>query len=134
MLRFAVLAATVSLAACSARPGESSLRDSFAAQLTANRWAKNVARTGDDLRFAGPGVEGKDQSIWRVHIDAALVEDNDDAAHPYKGTVRSSWYADEVQVKPRGRDSNLPIGLQSNGLAQECWAFWDAAAKRWSWE
>lgn len=129
-----IVATTVCLAACSHRPGDNTLRDSFASQLAANRWVKDVQRSGDDIRFAGPGVEGKDQSQWRVHIDAAEVAENADAAHPFKGTIRSSWYADDVQVKPRGRDSNLPIGLQANGLAQECWAFWDAAAKRWSWE
>jgi hypothetical protein len=120
--------------ACNRPPADDGLRRSFADQLAANRFVKDLQRADGDYRFSGPGVDGKEQSMWRVHIDAASIEPNDDAARPFKGVVRSSWYADDLPVKPRGRDSNLPIGLTSNGLAQECWAFWDAGAKRWSWE
>jgi hypothetical protein len=132
----AVIAAACALSACG-KPADSALRDSFAQQLAANRFVKDFQRSGDDLRFSGPGPDGKDRADWRVHIDTAVVEPNDDSrdtAHPYKGTVTSSWYADGQIVKPRGADSNLPIELTSNGLAQECWALWDTAAKRWSWE
>ena len=35
---------------------------------------------------------------------------------------QSSWYADGPRVEPSGRDSNLPLELTDNGLAQDCWA------------
>jgi len=129
----AALLAAAGTAACS-KPGADGLRESFAQQLASNRFIKDFQRTGDDLRFSGPGPDGADQAAWRVHMDTAVIDANTDPQHPYKGTVTSSWYANDQRVTPRGDDSNLPIELTSNGLAQECWAFWDKAAGRWSWE
>jgi len=133
-LRLAVLAlSTVAIAGCGGQPDEGGLRDSFAQQLAANKFLKDVQRSGDDVTFTGAGAEGG-TAKWRVHIDSAVVEPNEDPARPYKGTVRSSWYSDNQLVTPRGRDSNLPVELSANGLAQVCWAVWDGGAKRWSWE
>ena len=78
-----------------------------------------------------------------MRIDAATIEPGDNLTpegtprqpeQPPKGVVKSSWYSNNQLVQPRGRDSNLPIELTSNGLAQECWALWDNATKKWSWE
>jgi hypothetical protein len=70
-----------------------------------------------------------------VHIESAVIEDNANEAQPYKGTIASSWYADGQKIEPSGADSNLPLELTSNGLSNgECWAFWDKAGEKWSWE
>jgi hypothetical protein len=127
----------IAIASCGT-PGVASLRDSFAQQLASNKFIKDFKRTGDDLTFSGPGAEGG-EAKWRVHIDSATVEPNTDQrsnaqTQPYKGVVKSSWYSDGRLVRPRGSESNLPIELISNGLGQECWAYWNAANKRWSWE
>jgi hypothetical protein len=118
--------------ACSGKPSDGSLRDAFADQLKANRAARDFERHGDDLTFTGPTLQGG-TAKWRVHLDSATIEDTGDERAPYKGTVKSSWFADGQQVKPQGRESNLPDDLISNGLAQECWALWDPAAKKWGW-
>jgi hypothetical protein len=126
------LAAVLS-AGCSRAPGADGLRDSFAAQLAANKFVSGFTRNGDDMTFNGPRPDGEPAS-WRVHIDRTSVEAQDTAGQPYKGVVTSSWYVDGQPVKPSGSESNLPLELTSNGLGQECWAFWDAGAQRWSWE
>jgi hypothetical protein len=133
VLRFAaIIVVAAAMAACS-KANESGLRESFAQQLASNKFIKNFVGTGEDLTFSGPGAEGG-VANWRVHIDSATIDPTDDPALPYKGTVKASWYSDNKLVQPRGRESNLPIELIDNGLAQECWAMWDKAAKRWSWE
>jgi hypothetical protein len=129
----ALLAAAVATLSCgSSAPAAATLHDSFAQQLGANKFVKDFQRTGDDLTFSGPGAEGS-LAKWRVHIDSATIQP-ENATEPMKGLVKSSWYADNKLVSPRGRESNLPIELMDNGLAQECWANWDKNAKRWSWE
>jgi hypothetical protein len=131
-----IVLAIVSTAAACGRPGEQSLRDSFAQQVAAIRFIKDFQRTGDDLTFSGPGAEGG-VAKWRIHIDSAVIEPNDpkdNEAQPYKGTVKSSWYSDGQLVRPSGSDANLPVELMSNGLTQDCWAFWNPAKKQWSWE
>lgn len=131
----------LAIGACSSAPPEQGLRDSFAEQLSANRFVKQFQRNGDELTFVGPGPEGGTAS-WRVHIDSAVVDANDDPAVtpedreklPYKGTVTSSWYADGVKIEPARGQSNLPFELLSNGLSQDCWAYWNASTSKWSWE
>lgn len=119
------------------RPGVASLRDAFAQQLGANQFIKDFQRNGDDMTFSGPGAEGG-IAKWRVHLDSAVIEPNDDpknaATQPYKGTVKSSWYSDGRIVQPSGGDSNLPFELIANGLAQDCFALWDEPTQKWSWE
>ena len=119
--------------ACSGQPGEQGLRDSFAQQLAANRFIKEFQRSGDEMTFVGPGPEGG-TAKWRVHVDSAVVEPNEDEAMPYKGTVRSSWYADGQKIEPIATRSTLPFEVSSNGLSQDCWAFWNAAEEKWDWE
>jgi hypothetical protein len=121
-------------AACSRTPDSETLRESFAAQLTANRFVQSVEHAPDELRFAGPGVDGAERAQWRVRIDDVSVEADGSRPGLFKGLVKSSWYADGRKIEPAGGKSNLPIELISNGLAQECWALWDDAGKRWTWE
>ncbi len=119
--------------ACNSAPPADGLRDSFAEQLAANKFIADFQRSGDNITFKGPRPDGT-PSIWRVHIDNAAIEPQKDEKQPFKGTVTSSWFVNGEKVEITGADSNLPIKLTSNGLGQECWAFWEAAAKRWSWE
>src|SRR6476661_6952624 len=128
-----LLAALLFAAACSNDPREDGLRDSFAQQLAANKFIAEFQRSGDDMTFRAPRPDGT-PSTWRVHIDQTAVEPQSNERQPFKGTLRSSWYVNGEKIEITGRDSNLPIELTSNGLSQECWAFWEANERRWSWE
>ena len=118
---------------CSSTPGSDGLRDSFAQQMAANNYITEFQRSGDDMTFKGPRPDGT-PATWRVHIDTATVEQQSNARQPFKGAVSSSWFVDGEPVKITGGESNLPLELMANGLSQECWAFWEPEAKRWSWE
>ena len=115
------------------KPGANDLRDSFAQQMAANKFVKDLQRNGDDLLFTGPGADGT-VIKWRVHIDSAVIDDTKDAEKPYKGTVKSSWYAGDYKVMADRYESNLPLELISTGLAQDCWAVWNKTTKKWEWE
>lgn len=132
VLQIAIVISAVMIAGCG-KPGVDGLRESFAQQLASNRVVRDFHRSGEDLLFSGPGLDGG-MAEWRVHIDSAVIEPTSDANQPYKGVVKSSWYANGQIVRPGGRDSNLPLGLDANGLAQECWALWDKAAGKWGWD
>ena len=133
------LAAVIGLLAITAgcgKPSVNDLRDSFSQQLAANKFVTDFQRSGDDLQFTGPGADGTIIK-WRVHIDSAVIEDTNDPENPekpYKGTVKSSWYAGDFKVVPDRNVSNLPLELISNGLAQDCWAAWNKTTKKWEWE
>ena len=133
LIRAALVLALLPLACGDGRPSESDLRDSFAEQLTANAFVRDVQRNGDEITFSGPAAGGG-AGAWRVRIESSTIEPNDDPALPFKGTVTSSWYSDGQLVQPSGRESNLPVELTSNGLAQDCWALWNREASRWEWE
>lgn len=121
------------LAACTSPPPADGLRDSFAQQLASNTFVSGFERSGDNMTFKAPRPDGT-PSIWRVHIDTATVQPQSNDKQPFKGTIASSWYVNGEQIVITGGDSNLPIELTSNGLGQECWAYWDPGSKRWSWE
>ncbi len=130
----ALLVVALLPAACrDGRPGENDLKNSFAEQLIANSFVRDVQRSGDTLTFSAPTDAGPLGS-WRVTIDRAVVEPQDGEPASYKGVVTSSWYSDGTLVQPKGRESQLPLELTSNGLAQECWTLWNSAASRWEWE
>jgi hypothetical protein len=128
-----VLAAAALAAGCNSAPAEQGLRDSFAQQLGANKFVKDFQRDGDEMTFTGPGPEGG-TAKWRVHIDSAVVEPNEGQKDQYKGTIKSSWFADGRKIEPGALQSNLPFELNANGLSQDCYAVWDPAAKKWGWE
>lgn len=137
VLQIAAVIAALAIAGCGdGKPGVDGLRESFAQQLAANRAVKNFERSGEDLLFSGPGPEGGPEAKWRIHIDSAVIEPLSDPEFPFKGVVKSSWYANGEIVRPsaNGKDSNLPPELDSNGLAQECWGLWNKAAGKWGWE
>ena len=132
VVRITVVVAVLIMAACG-KTRVDGLRDSFAQQLTSNRFVSDVQRSGEDFVFSGPTVEGG-VAKWRIHIDSAVIEPGAEPGHPDKGVVRSSWYLDGKIIRPSGVDSNLPLELTSKGLAQDCWALWDKTAGRWGWE
>jgi hypothetical protein len=115
------------------KPGINDLRDSFAQQLAGNKFVKDFQKSADDLQFTGPGADGT-VIKWRVHIDSAVIEPTKDAEKPYKGTVKSSWYAGDYKVMADRYESNLPLELISTGLAQDCWAVWNKTTNKWEWE
>jgi hypothetical protein len=123
---------TLMTAACG-KPTDRDLRESFAQQMAANKVVKDFQKNGDDLTFTGPGADGTVMK-WRVHIDSSAIDDTKDAEKPYKGTVKSSWYAGTYKVVPDRFESNLPLELISTGLAQDCWAVWNKTTKKWEWE
>lgn len=136
VLQIAAVIFAMTVAGCgSGTPAVAGLRESFAQQLASHSVVRDFQQNGEDLLFSGPGTEGGVVK-WRVHIDSAVVEPTGDTRAPYKGTVKSSWYANDQIVRPSasGRDSNLPVDLTNRGLAQDCWALWDPAARKWGWE
>ena len=128
----ALLGASTAVA-CSSAPGVDGLRDSFAEHLSANKFVSEFSRSGDTMTFKAVRADGT-PSTWQVRINTAKIEKQSDAKQPYKGTITSSWSVNGQEIKSSGRDSNLPLELTSTGLAQECWALWEADAKRWGWE
>ena len=129
-----IVVAALVIAACgNGEPTKDSLKDAFAQQLGSNKFVKDFVRNGDEMTFTGPGADGG-TAKWRVHIDLVSIDQTESKSLPYKGLVDSSWYSDGRIVKSHGRDSMLPIELMANGLAQECWGYWDKQGKRWSFE
>jgi hypothetical protein len=130
--QIAAVVAVLATVGCG-KPGVDGLRESFAQQVASNQAVRDFHRSGEELLFTGPSRDGG-TARWRIHIDSAVVEPNNDPAQPYKGTVKSSWYGNDEAVRPTGQLSNLPVELLSNGVSQDCWAFWNASAKKWTWE
>ena len=124
----------LAVAACAVQPGEVNLRDSFAEQIAAVDGVANFERDGDELTFSGPDGRGGTGN-WRVRIDSAVLEPGPDEQVPYQGHVLSSWYRDGELIEPLGSMSGLPDAFldPSVGVAQECYALWDAASNTWDW-
>jgi hypothetical protein len=125
------LAAVAAFGCRNANP-EQQLKDSFLQQIAATENVRDFQRNGDEVSFStrygeNPGAK------WRVHIDSASVERQADGKTPYKGTINSTWSVNGEPIRPRGDQSDLPLAFLDNGLAQECWAFWDDKDQRWSW-
>jgi hypothetical protein len=112
---------------------EQQLRDSFAQQIASTPIVRDFQRSGDTLSFSARYGKQADAK-WRVHIDSATVEPQADGATKDKGVVKSSWYVNGEPIQPRGSQSDLPLPFLDNGIAQECWAFWDGSAGQWSWK
>jgi hypothetical protein len=135
VLQVAAIIVAFTAAGCgTGKPAVAGLRESFAQQLASNRAVRDFQQSGEDFLFSGPGTDGGVVK-WRIHIDSAVIEPTGDPRAPYKGTVKSSWYSNDQVVRPSssGRDSNLPVALTETGLAQDCYALWDPAAKKWGW-
>lgn len=130
----AVWIAVAVAAGCAAavEPGPDNLRASFAAQIDSIESVSGVEHTGDTLTFTETQADGTEVQ-WRVAIDSAVVEEPAVEGAPTQGHVLSSWYADGELIEPLGSMSRLPDTFLDAGIAQDCWALWDADAGRWGW-
>ena len=122
----------LALVACRAVP-EQQLKDSFVQQIASSGIVSDFQQQGDEVRFAAKYGERLDAK-WRVHVDSASIERDTDGTTPRKGMVKSSWYVNGEQIRPRGDQSDLPLAFLDKGIAQECWAFWDKSNHEWSWK
>jgi hypothetical protein len=125
---------TAMAAGCAAavEPGPDNLRASFAAQIDSVESVSGVEHTGDTLTFTETQADGTEVQ-WRVVIDSAAVAPPAVEGAPTQGNVVSSWYADGELIEPLGSMSRLPDAFLDAGIAQDCWALWDADAGRWGW-
>jgi len=134
MIRHVILCLGVlAAAACGGATPQQQLKDSFVQQIVASGFARDLQHQGDEVTFTGKRAE-KNDAKWRVHLDADVVENDTDGKTPRKGTVKSSWFVDGEQIRPRGDQADLPLPILDAGLAHECWAFWDKSSGKWSWK
>ena len=120
------------LIGCAAQPGELSLRNSFAAQISAVEGVRNFEDNGEVLNFTGPDDEGG-SSVWRIEINSTTLEARADKRLPFAGHVVSSWYQNLELVEAVGAMSRLPQVYLEAGVAQECYALWDLEVNDWDW-
>ena len=52
---------------------------------------------------------------------------------PFEGRLTAEWYVNGELVEWLGNMTALPREYLDRGLAQECWAYWVEAERRWSW-
>jgi hypothetical protein len=121
------------LLGCRRATPERQLRDSFIQQIASLSIVRDFQRSGDEVTFSARYAE-KPDAKYRVRIDSTAIEPAADGKTPYTGVVKSSWYINGEPVRPRGAYSDLPLPFLDNGLAQECWAFWEDESKQWSWK
>ena len=114
-----------------AEPAAGNLKASFAAQVEGVASVSAFERDGDALAFTETRADG-DEIQWRVTIDSAVVGPPPGGA-PRQGHVVASWYADGELIAPLGSMSRLPDAFLEAGVAQECYALWDAEAGDWDW-
>ena len=118
------------LAACAVQPGEVNLVSSFGERIAAVDGVTDFEHDGGELTFMGP--DGRDGTAsWRVTIVSTELVSN--GGRPLEGHVVSSWYRDGEPVEPLGSMSMLPNAFLEAGIAQVCYALWDAAETRWDW-
>ena len=118
------------LAACAVQPGEVNLVSSFGEQIAALEAVTDFEHDGNEMTFMGP--DGEDGiASWRVRIESTELVSSDE--RPLEGHVTSSWYRDGELVEMMGSMYTLPMAFFDSGVAQECYALWDAASNRWDW-
>ena len=119
------IAAYTFVGCTSIQPNNESLLNSFTDQI--------ASRDGNELRFHGPNGKGG-EAAWLVRIETVLVEPNEfDPVAPYYGRITSEWIADGTVVEYLNSMTALPQEFLDRGVAQECWAYWLAAERRWDW-
>ena len=126
-----LLYAAMALVGC-ASPSVENLQDSFAERIASVGSVRDFQRDGDLITFSAPDVSGND-ATWRVTIDSVVLEPQDDEALPFRGHILSSWYTDDQLVEALGTMSGLPDEIWQAGVAQDCWALWEADTRRWDW-
>ncbi len=117
-------------------PDVETLRASFIAQIESIDLVANLEADGDDIRFVRPDGSGEDVQ-WRVRIDSLEVQAGSGEGAQALGHVLSAWSADgrpiTVWEGSTGPQTDMPLWVLDAGLATDCWALWDDAAKAWSW-
>ena len=122
----------LTLAACAVQPDETNLRASFADQIASSAGVQAFERNGDELTFSGP--DGRGGTVgWRVLIESTELKPGPDERLPYEGHIVSTWWRDGELIEPLGTMSGLPVELQDRGIAQVCYALWDAELNAWGW-
>lgn len=127
-----IVVAVAAGCAAAVEPTEDNLGASFAAQIDSIESVSGVEHAGDTLTFTETQADGTEVQ-WRVVIASAVVEAPAVDGAPTQGNVVSSWYADGELIEPLGSMSRLPDAFLNAGIAQDCWALWDADAGRWGW-
>ena len=127
-----VACSLLALAACAVQPDEVNLRDSFVAQIAAVDGVTDVVRDGDELTFSGPDGRGGTES-WLVRFDSTELRAGTGERAPLEGHIASSWWQNDELVEPLGTMSGLPTVIQDTGIAQACYALWDADQQSWGW-
>ena len=127
-----IVVAAAAGCAAAVEPTEDNLRASFAAQIDGIESVSGVEHSGDTLTFTETQADGTEVR-WRVVIASAVVEPPAVEGAPAQGNVASSWYADGALIEPLGSMSRLPDAFLTAGIAQDCWALWDADIGRWGW-
>ena len=122
----------LAVAACAMQPGDTDLLDSFADQIASTNGIQDFERVGDELTFSGPNGRGGTAS-WRVRIDSTELTPGPDERAPLEGHIASSWWRDGELIESLGTMSGLPTVVQDNGIAQTCYALWDAELNAWGW-
>ena len=120
------------VAACATQPDEVNLRDSFADQIASVAGVQDFERDGDELRFSGPDGRGG-VAEWQVRIDSTELKPSPDERMPFEGHIASSWWRDGELIESLGTMSGLPSVLQDSGIAQVCYALWNAELTVWGW-
>lgn len=127
------IGAVLLLTACAMQPGEANLQDSFAAQIAAVDGVDNLERTGDEWTFRGLDGRGG-TGDWHVRIESAVLEPREDERVPFEGHIRSIWTLNGTPVDPPvGAMSFLPQVFLDGGIAEVCYALWDAEQNAWDW-
>jgi hypothetical protein len=132
-LLLAPLVGVAALGCAQAQADDETLRASFAERIATSSFVSDFVREGDELSFSGPDGEGG-TAAWLVRIETSLVEPvelND--ANPFQGRVVSEWQKDGEVAEYLGTMTALPQAFQDRGVAQECWANWVEAERRWDW-
>ncbi len=135
MIRHAgpAIGAALLLAGCAMQPGEANLQDSFTAQIAAVEGVDNLELTDGELTFRGPDGRGG-TGDWHVRIESAVLEARDDERVPFEGHIRSTWSLNGTPVDPPMRAmSFLPQEFLDSGIAEVCYALWDADQNAWDW-
>jgi hypothetical protein len=127
-----VACSVLALAACAVQPDEVNLRDSFVAQIAAVDGVTDVVRDGDELMFSAPDGRGGTGS-WRVRFNLTDLRAGPREGAPLEGHIASSWWQNDEVVEPLGSMSGLPTVIQDAGIAQVCYALWDAEQQSWGW-
>ncbi len=128
-----LVAGLLLVSACATQADEASLKDSFSAQIALVSEVEGFERSGDELTFRGPDGQGG-TGAWVVQIESAAIEPGNSEQQPYEGHVTSTWSFDGTPIDAAvGSMSFLPSVFQDTGVAEVCYALWEAEAGHWGW-